>query len=250
VVVDLKPQHARATLMFVVGLALVVFGGWGITRPDLFAGRALPIMAGIAGSFFPLVAVALQRAPRGLDALELDEGRLIMHEGGERVAVGLAAIAAVHMVEEPLGRGHPLLCLGTPGGSLIEVALMRYGRIEQMSRALREDIALGADELPSCPTQTSVRITDETLEVVATSEQFELSAITAVDFVNHLSVHGPGLVVHTQPVDDVDAGGMIEAASIMRRIAAGEHVPLPGMTRSARVSLALHIDRAQAMMPK
>ncbi len=233
--------------MLVVGVALVVFCGWGVMRPDLFEGRALPILGGSAGSFFVLVAVALRRVPRGLDALALEDGCLVMHEAGGRIAIGLANIADVHVVAEPLGRGHPLLCVGTPGGSLIEVSLMRYGHIEPMSNALREDIEEGTDALPTCPL-TPLRVTEGRLEVIGSDRQLDLSSVTAVDFVHHLSVHGPGLVVHTEPVEPLEDVDMIDAATVMRRIAAGEHLALPGVTRSAAVCLALHIDRARTMM--
>jgi hypothetical protein len=245
-VVDLAPQRSRATLMLVAGVGLVAFSAWGVTRPDLFEGRVLPIMAFVAGAFFVLVAVALRRVPHGLDALELDEGRLTMHERGETVSVGLAALSSIVVVDEPLGRGHPLLCLGTRGGGLVEVALMREGHIEPMSRALREDIALGVDELPSRPENLPVALRGDTLE--AGERSFELADIAAVDFVHHLSVHGPGLVIHNEPPEPLDPENEMHAAAVMRRIAAGEHVPLPGIPQATAVALALHIDRARTMM--
>jgi hypothetical protein len=250
VVVDLRPQQHRATLMLFTGSGLVAFGIWGATRPDLFEGRALPIMAGVAGIFFAVVAVALRLAPRGVDSIELDGGRLVLVEKQNRIALGLSLVHGVLVVDEPLGRGHPLLCLATRGGSLIEVALLREEYIEQVAAALREDLDVGGDELPPCP-ETPVTLTEDAL--VTDGERFPLDTLRAVDFVDHLSVHGPGLVLHAGEAETLEPlpteeHASCDAATLMRRIAAGTHVPLPGLTRSAGVSLALHIDRARTMM--
>lgn len=245
-VVDLAPQHTRANVMLVAGVGLALFSAWGMTRPDLFERRALPIMALVAGVLFVLVALALRWSPRGLDALELEDGRLVLHERGESTAVGVAAAAAIHVVAEPLGRGHPLLCLGTRGGGLIELALMREGHIEPMALALREDLALGHDELPPRSDGEAVSLLEDGFETAGGRYPFE--QIAAVDYVNHLSVKGPGLVVHRQAPAPLDPEGELDAATVMRRIADGEHVPLPDMSRSAAVLLALHIDRARTIM--
>ncbi len=230
--------------MLVVGLGLMAFGVLGITRPVLFAGRALPIAAAIAGLLFAVVAAALTRVPQGLDAIALEQGCLVMYEAGERVAVGLANIQEIHVVEEPLGRGHPLLCVGTFQRSFVEVAPVRYGPVEAISQALREALEHGFRELPECPEGVPVRVTAAGFEVAGTQRRFELSAVRAVDFVHHASVLGPGLVVHTEPLEPLATDGMIDAASILRRVAVGEHIALPGVTRSAGVALALQIDRA------
>lgn len=243
--VDLKPQHSRATLMLVVGVGLVAFCAWGVTRPDLFEARALPIVAGLSGGFFVAVAVALMRVPRGLDGFGFEHTRMVLHEGDTRVEIGLGHVAAALMVDEPLGRDHPLLCLRTHTGSFIEVTLMRRGHIESMVAALTDAASCAAEpdpELPAAP----IRLTDGAIEIGP--RRFELAQIAACDFVHHTSVLGPGLVIHHDPPEPLPETGATTAALVMRRIAGGEHIPLPDVTRIGGITLALHIEHARTMM--
>lgn len=230
--------------MLVVGVWLCAFGGWGMTRPDLFEGRALPILASIAGGLFAAVAIALRSASRGIDALELDGGRLTFVEGDGRTTVGLAGIAEVHVVEEPLGRGHPLLCVSTASGSVIEVAMVRSDHIELFAAALREDLAAGVDEVPPLPRDAPIAVSDGA--IVMGDRRIPLAEVTAVDVVHQASVLGMGLVVHRAPVELLDPTARVEAAVLMRRIAAGEHVSLAReLGWGTAVLLALHVERAR-----